>query len=95
MAMSRVPSRTSSRLIEKKGETQSDETECKDIYVRTSTKPYILDKEKALDKKASACDKETISYEMKACKNFVATFSTSAYELFRRIFDKTVQLVCN
>ena len=95
MAMSRVPSRTSLRLIEKKGEAQSDATECADIYVRTSTKPYTLDKEKALDKKATACDKETVSYEMKACKNFVAAFSTSAYELFRCIFNKTVHHVCS
>ena len=60
-------------------------------------KGYHLDKVKAMEKKAEACLREQISYEMKPGKNFVAEFSTTAYEVAKQFVkefletDKAVQ----
>ena len=78
IALARVPSRTSLRLMAKKGDGTH-------INVRTTEKDYTLDSTEALEKKVEACDRATVSFQMKPCKNFDATFNTSAYELYRQI----------
>jgi predicted secreted protein len=47
-------------------------------------KTYTINIEKAVDKKAYACQKEHIKFELKAGKNFVVELSTGAYEMVKR-----------
>ena len=59
--------------------------------VTRSSRPYTLDKPKALENKMKACTKVHVTFCMKAGKNFVIEFSTAAYELSKtqllRIFN--------
>ena len=81
IALARVPSRTSLRLMAKKGDGTH-------VNARTTEKDYTLDRTKALEKKVEACDRNTVSFLMKPCRNFDATLNTSAYELYRQISEK-------
>ena len=54
-------------------------------------KEYQLNKVKAMEKKAEACSREQISYEMKPGKNFVAEFSSAAYEVTKRVIKESLE----
>ncbi|KAK3082469.1 hypothetical protein FSP39_015364 [Pinctada imbricata] len=58
-------------------------------------KPYKLDRIKALEKKSVACARDTVTYEMKTGKNFVAEFSTSAFELFKNLLPENIDQLCD
>ena len=49
--------------------------------VTRSSRPYMLDKTKALGNKLKTCTKEHLNFCMKSGKNFVIEYSTAAYEL--------------
>lgn len=51
----------------------------------TQNRPYVLNRQKALDKKLENCLVQHVKYEMKAGKNFVIVFSTAAYELAKTV----------
>jgi hypothetical protein len=42
-----------------------------DVCTGTKCKPYILDHSKAMNKKEKACDKEYVSFCMKANNNYL------------------------
>ena len=53
------------------------------IDVATGTRPYTLNRHKALDNKLQSCHMEHLQYAMKGGKNLVLKLSTSAFEYFR------------
>ena len=54
-------------------------------------KGYKLDRNKAMEKKSEACLREHIQYTLKPGKNFVAEFSTAAYELTKSSIKDILQ----
>ncbi|CAG2219102.1 unnamed protein product [Mytilus edulis] len=48
-----------------------------------NTRLYTLNKEKALQKKSDACQRQHLKYELKAGNNFVVEMSAGAYEILK------------
>ena len=63
-------------------------TNCPDIQYNAG---YSLDREKAIEKKANACEREHVKFEMKQGKNFVVEFSTAAYEVAKFVIRETLE----
>ena len=75
--MEMQPTRASSRL--RKNNSMDDLC----TGIATKCKPYTLDQSKAMNKKEKACDKDYITFYMKANNNFRAEFNMATYELFK------------
>ena len=71
------PTRASSRL--RKNNSMGDLC----TGIATKCKPYTLDQSKAMNKKEKACDKDYVTFCMKANNNFRAEFNMATYELFK------------
>jgi ribosomal protein L25 (general stress protein Ctc) len=67
--MEMQPTRASSRL--RKNNSMDDLC----TGIATKCKPYTLDQSKAMNKKEKACDKDYITFYMKANNNFRAEFN--------------------
>ena len=75
--MEMQPTRASSRI--RKNNSMDDLC----TGIATKCKPYTLDQSKAMNKKEKACDKDYITFYMKANNNFRAEFNMATCELFK------------
>ena len=83
--MEMQPTRASSRL--RKNNSMGDLC----TGIATKCKPYTLDQSKAMNKKEKACDKDYITFYMKANNNFRAEFNMATYELFKDKLFTTIR----
>jgi hypothetical protein len=64
---------------------------CTDIV--TNCKPYTLDQSEAMNKKEKPCDKDYVTFCMRANNNFRAEFNMATYELFKDKLFTTLDYV--
>ena len=75
--------------------TISPQSHLSNKVVRTESKDYTLNKEKALSKKLLRCAKDHIKIEMKQNKIQVLELSTSAYELMKQTINDFLNSITN